>query len=156
MPALTLTTNATLVAQGLQDLEAEIPKVGRLQIYRTMQRIQKRMRRPGKRPSHPIRWVSEKQKRAFFATEGFGRGIPTRRTNEYVNAWELVKLENGYGLMNPLPQAKFIGGGPFGGSQSMIHQDRWELLRTAFVDETAKLPEDVLEEIKITAKTKGF
>lgn len=29
---------------------------------------------------YPIRWTSERQRRAFFATDGFGRGIPTRRT----------------------------------------------------------------------------
>ena len=30
----------------------------------------------------PIRWTSERQRRAFFATDGFGRGIPTRRTGK--------------------------------------------------------------------------
>jgi len=29
---------------------------------------------------YPIQWTTEKQRRAFFATDGFGRGIPTRRT----------------------------------------------------------------------------
>jgi hypothetical protein len=31
---------------------------------------------------YPIRWTSERQRRAFFATNGFGRGIPTKRTGD--------------------------------------------------------------------------
>jgi len=156
MPAIALETNATIVAMRLQDLESEIPKVGRLQMYRNMQRIQKRMRTPGRKPTYPINWVSKKQMRAFYATEGFGRGIPTKRTNEGVKSWQIIKLENGYGLGSPLPWIKHVRGGPFGGSQSRIHQDRWELLRVAFVDETEKLPAEVSEQIRIVAKTKGF
>lgn len=38
---------------------------------------------------YPIMWTSEKQRRAFFATDGFGRGIPTQRSNKMVNAWVL-------------------------------------------------------------------
>ncbi len=30
-------------------------------------------------PKYPIRWKSEKQRRAFFATDGFGKGIPYKR-----------------------------------------------------------------------------
>lgn len=156
MPSIQLSTNAPLVAQGLQDLTAEIPKVGRLQIYRTMQRVQKRMRKPGKKSTRPVRWDSKAQRIAYFASDGFGRGIPTKRTNEYVNGWELVKLENGYGVQNLLPQAKFIGGGPLGGGQSRIHRERWELFREVVVQETEALPQEVQDEVQILIKQKGF
>lgn len=33
----------------------------------------------------PIQWTSEKQRRAYFATNGFGAGIPYKRTGEMVN-----------------------------------------------------------------------
>lgn len=39
---------------------------------------------------YPIQWASPKQRRAFFATNGFGRGIPTVRTNDLQKAWRLV------------------------------------------------------------------
>jgi len=39
---------------------------------------------------YPFTWKSDKQRRAFFATNGFGRGIPTKRTHILVNAWRLV------------------------------------------------------------------
>ena len=35
---------------------------------------------PAPEPTYPIQWDSERQRRAFFATDGFGRGIPTERT----------------------------------------------------------------------------
>lgn len=156
MPAIELRSNATIVRMGLEDLTAEIPQVGRLQLYRTLQRVQKRMRTPGKKPTYPIPWVSKKQMRAFFASDGFGRGIPTKRSNEYVRGWQIAKTENGYALSNLVPHAKYVGGGPFGGSQSRIHQDRWELFRVAFEEETKELPDEVSEQIQLVARTRGF
>ncbi len=35
----------------------------------------------------PLRWTSERQRRAFFASEGFGRGIPTRRSGTLTRGW---------------------------------------------------------------------
>jgi hypothetical protein len=52
---------------------------------------------------NPYKWQSEKQRRAFFATDGFGQGIPTKRTGETTSAWTMtvkdsnwtsVKVEN--------------------------------------------------------------
>lgn len=39
---------------------------------------------------YPILWKSERQRRAFFASNGFGRGIPTQRTNALRDGWKLV------------------------------------------------------------------
>ena len=36
---------------------------------------------------YPIEWTSERQRRAFFATNGFGRGIPTPRTGALSAGW---------------------------------------------------------------------
>lgn len=38
-------------------------------------------------PHYPIIWQSERQRRAFFATKGFGKGIPTQRTGALQEAW---------------------------------------------------------------------
>jgi hypothetical protein len=38
---------------------------------------------------YPVRWTSERQRRAFFATKGFGRGIPTKRTGD-VARWDVL------------------------------------------------------------------
>jgi hypothetical protein len=41
-------------------------------------------------PKYPIRWPSERQRRAFFATDGFGRGIPTKRSHALSQAWQAI------------------------------------------------------------------
>lgn len=53
--------------------------------------------------SNPYQWQSEKQRRAYFATDGFGGGIPYKRTHELAGGWVYsstdsnwtsVKIEN--------------------------------------------------------------
>lgn len=44
----------------------------------------------------PIRWTSKKQRRAYFATKGFGKGIPYRRTGGLANDWRVVRTGNQY------------------------------------------------------------
>jgi|GEM_PF-3941447 len=39
---------------------------------------------------YPIQWKSVKQRRAFFATNGFGKGIPTKRSGTLQQAWVLT------------------------------------------------------------------
>jgi hypothetical protein len=44
---------------------------------------------PG-RPKYPIRWKSERQRRAYFATNGFGNGIPYQRSHKLSQGWRVV------------------------------------------------------------------
>ena len=75
--------------------------------------LAKLKRRP-RRVKYPIAWTTPKQKRAFFATKGFGRGIPTQRTGALSKGWYSrfrysardVSLEFG----NPLPYATYVQG----------------------------------------------
>lgn len=65
--------------------------------------------------AYPIDWTSEKQRRAYFATDGFGAGIPYQRTGLVVNSWELFAVERAGGqveiiLLNTSPQAVFVYG----------------------------------------------
>lgn len=50
---------------------------------------------------YPIMWTSERQRKAFFATDGFGAGIPTRRAGRTRMGWMLVGLvtEQGAGSL---------------------------------------------------------
>lgn len=74
-------------------------------------------------PVYPIRWTNERQRRAFFASKGFGRGIPTKRTNKIINAWdaEFVPTDDGGMLVmsNPYEAAQFI----FGPNTQGFHLD---------------------------------
>lgn len=70
-------------------------------------------REPGK-PVHPIRWASRKQQRAYFASGGFGKGIPSRRTGKLLAAWRVVyvpgKEINRLILTNDDPAMPYVQG----------------------------------------------
>lgn len=63
---------------------------------------------------HPIEWTSDRQRRAFYATNGFGGGIPYQRTGTLRESWTLSLIEDGNGFRlvveNSAPQAKFVYG----------------------------------------------
>lgn len=65
-------------------------------------------------PVYPIRWKSERQRRAFFASKGFGKGIPTRRTYAIVKGWHVVYLPTQTGgavsLINEVPGMQYVQG----------------------------------------------
>lgn len=148
--------NARLVSKGLQDLGAEIPKIGKLQIYRAMLRARTRLRKPGSRITYPVRWDSEKQKRAFFATDGFGRGIPARRSGRYPRGWNIVATATGYRLENNAIHARYVGGDFSGAGQSRIHQSRWPIFQQVIEDEVQGLPPEIEKHISYRARQKGF
>lgn len=80
---------------------------------------------------YPIEWTSEKQRRAFFATNGFGRGIGAARTHDLSKSWGIVKNTFGNDIMvtfdNPTPYAKFVVGslakGNPGGFMQQMHKN---------------------------------
>jgi hypothetical protein len=65
-------------------------------------------------PDYPIEWTSDLQRIAFFASDGFGGGIPTVRDHSYINSFEMtLNTRNFDGFMiltNDLPEAIYIGG----------------------------------------------
>lgn len=73
-----------------------------------------RLKTPPGSPRYPIRWTTERQRKAFFATDGFGRGIPTRRTGRIVNDWHTAFIPDNKGgtlvLENTNPAAPFVQG----------------------------------------------
>jgi hypothetical protein len=68
---------------------------------------------PG-RVKYPIRWKSERQRRAFFASNGFGSGIPYRRTGALKRGWQykLTKITQGGAVLieNDTSYAQFVQG----------------------------------------------
>lgn len=61
---------------------------------------------------YPIEWQTEKQRRAFFATDGFGQGIPTKRTGQLEDSWVVIVgyqlRTNLITLRNPKSYAQFV------------------------------------------------
>ena len=67
-------------------------------------------------PNYPIRWKTERQRRAFFASDGFGRGIPASRSrpSKVAQGWaaEFIPTDDGgiLALTNPVPYMQFVQG----------------------------------------------
>lgn len=65
-------------------------------------------------PHYPIRWKSPKQRRAFFATDGFGGGIPTARNHRLSQGWRVVLAgladTNIFSVENSTPYTEFVQG----------------------------------------------
>lgn len=157
MTQLTIRVDGRLVRTGLQNLDAEIPQIGRLQIYRTAMNIRKGMQVRGPRPGYPIQWDSVKQQKAFFASKGFGGGIPHARTDFYIKSWRVERAGDiGYRLVNDSPGAKYIGGDAYGQGQSKIHRGRWPLFRDESDKEIQELPGNIAKEILVVARRNGL
>lgn len=156
--------NAKLVRQGLQDLQREIPNIGAQDIYEAMQRARERVKKYPPSPRR-VRWDSEKQKRAYFATNGFGGGIPYVRTGTYGRSWYIrrnprnARAMAGYSLISNAEQrgrrySKYVGGDAYGNSQSRIHQNRWAKVRNSVEKETKSLPATIRMHILMAARRK--
>jgi len=74
---------------------------------------------------YPIEWTSEKQRLAFFATDGFGKGIPYTRTGKLANSWHVRGDYTGgiaaINVFNTAPQAEYVYGDIRGQHQQQFH-----------------------------------
>lgn len=104
----------------------------------TAENVRRRMAEPGKPVQYPIDWDSPKQRAAYFASDGFGHGIPYHRIGAYESSWTVEMQPFGASLMAPSPAAA-IGGFP-AGWQSKIHRGRWNNLTRVLFDELSKIP----------------
>jgi hypothetical protein len=149
MPQLTIHSNVPVVRKGLERLRGGFPQIGRLRLYNAAKEIQRRMKKAGKKIKYPVNWHSLKQMLAFFASDGFGRGIPTVRTNRYINGWQVQRASAGYTVLhNKTKGARYIGGLADGSGQSKIHKGRWPLFRDVADLVISKLPKLVVKNLR--------
>jgi hypothetical protein len=63
---------------------------------------------------YPIQWTTDKQRRAFFATNGFGAGIPYVRKHTLAPAWNVTldfgKAGTGVVIQNLMNAAEYVYG----------------------------------------------
>lgn len=156
MPSLKVQSNAKIVRKGLEALKVEPPKIARARMYDALLRAQRRLKQPGKKAIHPVPWVTIKQKRAFYASEGFGGGIPHVRRGLYQKGFRIRKIANGHEFSNASKGARFIGGNARGRGQSPIHVKTHPLIRNVVDKELEKLPNAVVDHLKVVARQKGF
>ena len=156
---LVVQDDAQVVRQGLQSLGANIPTVGRLGIYRSVQRMATALHNDTEAPSvRPVHWDTIRQQKKYFASDGFGRGIPTERSGNTKAAWTIIELDNGYSLYNPTDAALHVYGDIDGKGQSRIHEGRQKLFSDTVAEGLfdGKLPDDVVRELRIYTANLGL
>ncbi len=150
--------NAQLKRQGLENLDREIPIIGAQRIYAALMRAQDMLKTAGKRIRYPVNWDSLRQRAAYFASNGFGAGIPYHRTGRYQAGWMIrrnpsnSRKQAGYSLINRSPVAVYIGGDAYGNRQSNIHAGRWVQVRDAVERAVRGLPQDIAEHIGMVSR----
>ncbi len=136
---LTIQVDGELVRQGLENVAAEIPKIGRRRIRTVANRVVRRMEEyPDERP-----------------------GQVYRRTGTLFYSWKIEEVENGYRISNTAafqgrPYPIYVVGDAYGTRQAWMHKGRWPLYRNVVEEETDKLPPEILEDIHLVARREGL
>ncbi len=149
-------TNAGAIAEKIKQV-IERAKIGANRtLEQSAREIARIMQRAGLPIRYPVDWDSEKQRKAFFVTDGFGHGIPYNRTGAYERGWTYSAITGGYSVSNIGHNAMFLSGNPSGAPigvsgklQSNIHRNRWRLIKPVLDAVLARLPENLLKAIGI-------
>lgn len=93
------------------------------------------------------RWASDRQRKAYFASDGFGAGIPYVRTNALVKGWKVVyegkdPFNGVVTFENDSPVARYVQGDD---AQPMHLDSRWPQLSTAVSDARPELEAVAIE-----------
>ncbi len=107
--------------------------------------LSKLTKEPGP-PIYPLRWASERQRRAYFATNGFGKGIPYQRTGKLQDGWDVDFQPDQEGgtiaLVNPVAYMRYVQG-----NQSQpFHEDTGYVQVRDVVDDFYAEAQDVVIE----------
>lgn len=116
-------------------------------LFETASNVKTRMSETGQPIQYPVQWDSEKQRRAFFATDGFGRGIPYSRIGAYERSWAVERKPLGTTLHAPHPAGAI--GGTASGWQSRIHRNRRNNLIKVLFEELAKIPDAISNKFSV-------
>ena len=134
MVTLSIKFDGELVRQGLENLQAEIPQIGRRHIYDMVNRITREME--GYPPERP--------------------GQRYERTGRLGFGWKVEKLDNGYRVYNDTLYTKYVVGSAYGTNQAWMHVGRWQKYRDVVDREVAKLPDEIADEVVMVARRDGF
>lgn len=147
---VTIESNTDELIARQNNTARQSPKLMATAMKRNVGRLKKRIlavRRKEPPPAsraYPLPFTSDKQRRAFFATKGFGHGIPYRRTGALAEAWDLqvVSSERGgeINITNDNPAAEFVYGVH---RQRMFDKIGWLDPKTQDAKDAAELQEIV-------------
>jgi len=82
-------------------------------------------------PGNPYKWQSDKQRKAYFASNGFGGGIPSKRTGKVNSSWQASVDPYRKTVFNRLNYARYV----MGARQQMGHAaDGWRKVAKVISD----------------------
>ena len=154
---LSVQVRGELVRKGLQNLEAQVPQIGRQQIRTVMDRIKRRMQEYPPEPAgqsiasqHPVLGKIYRTAKGRY-----------QRTGLLGASWSIDSTDNGYMISNSASRkgrfyAKYVVGNAYGLAQAWMHVGRWQLLRDVTDQEVANLPKEINQQIAMVARRAGF
>lgn len=106
------------ILQAYSEAASQSPRLMQTAFNRNIGRLRARLKtalaEQPQKAKKPFIWKSERQRRAFFATNGFGGGIPYQRTNRLSSGWDVTLLTgDDEGLLqvtNEVPYARYVQG----------------------------------------------
>jgi len=143
-----IVTNIKTIGKKINYFIRRTPDAARSVLEDMADRIAVRMNVRQPKTDYPVTWDSEKQRKAFFATNGFGHGIPYERTGATV--WTVDKsFAKEIQLSAPHPAGAVFGMPKANFWQSRIHRQTWPVLKTVLTEELAKLPKNIMAALKV-------
>jgi hypothetical protein len=106
------------VLQAIRDQAEQSPRrmnaAYKKRVKRLRQQLLDELRQYPGPVKYPFKWKSDRQRKAFFATDGFGWGIPYVRTNALKDSWRtrIRDQQNGaiFEVDNTADYARFVVG----------------------------------------------
>lgn len=151
MPGISLQVkvNTKLVRRGLENLRAQLPKIGDFRTKEAATEIARRMSRPGRKITYPVNWDSLKQKIYVIIRIMKRQGsLPYIRTHAMERGWKVERVQRGAKVYNNVRGSKYVYGTMRSKWQSNIHIGRWLILRDVYDKVVAELPKRVRESLK--------
>lgn len=105
--------SALSLTPSVAEFQREIDRV----VIPALQReVTQRLAPPPGPVRYPFQFATARSRRAYFATNGFGKGIPYRRTGDLGRAWKVDHLKRNNGgvitVYNAAPYAGYVYGAP--------------------------------------------
>lgn len=132
-------------------IRSEMRRIG----SRARNRTLSKMRQDPPKPRYPINWTSERQRKAYFATNGFGAGIPYQRTGRLNRSYNFAINDTSSGASIVISSSSRVGryvvGTPPGNArkfQQRFHADRWDLVYPIARKELERVKVDAEKTIK--------
>lgn len=156
-----ITGDVRHIVEKIRALPGAMDRASKATMEAAAQTIRRIMSRPGLPVRYPINWDTPKQKRYVLAKLRREKNLPYRRTGDTEQAWGYRATALGATVENIGHKAVFMYGTPSGtmagavnvtsSGQSHIHQGRWRLIRDVLDAVLARLPDEVLDLLKIEA-----